>query len=82
MEHGIVSLLGTEGEDEDERKALVTREPGGLESAVAAKKVARSEETNSEDEIDILGVSDDSEDQGHTEQVPEEGTPRVRVTRA
>jgi len=51
----------------------------------AAKKVARSEETNSEDdEIDILGVSDDGEDRPPAQQPAPEGGIRRRpsLTRA
>lgn len=66
------AATGSEGEGD-----LVAAHPvPGHKAGKAAKKVARSEETNSEDdEIDILGVSDDGEDRAPAQQpAPEGGT--------
>jgi hypothetical protein len=66
------AATGGEGEGD-----LVAAHPvPGRKAGKAAKKVGRSEETNSEDdEIDILGVSDDGEDRAPAQQpAPEGGT--------
>lgn len=72
------------GEDEGEGNFdLSAAHPvPGHKAGKAVKKVARSETNSEDDEIDILGVSDDGEDRAPAQQPAPEGGTTLSISRA